>query len=355
MPIRFACEHCNSVLSVSSRKAGQNVTCPKCRQPTPVPLLETVAAAAKTSERIVPAAEAVTPATSVAPAATPPPAPRITLPAESIAAAKSLPAETPPIEPPHVAPAPVEPSFKIRTAPQSPQEPAFTPPAFFDDPAESSDEVTWVYEDAPASGAPLASAGTIDFDRVSLPRYVLYGQGVLLMTVAIVALTLGIVIGRGSAPREEVQRGAAQPCYLTGVVQQQTRGGRTVADGGAVVIVVPQDQRPQDKAPIEGLRPDDPLPDAAQPSLARIKAIGGDYARADDQGYFKLRVPDHGEYFLLVVSRHVQRPSSRRLDPVHLAQMGRYFLPAPDLVGDREYRWTAESIKRDKQYTITFE
>lgn len=330
MPIRFACEHCNSVLSVSSRKAGQEVTCPKCRQKTPVPLPERVpvAASTKIEERSAAPAAGLSPKAAVAPR------------------------ETPAIAPP---PPPDTPSVasEALTQVELPDTGWQPPPTDDYDPYDTGDEVTWVFEGP--SDTTNANAGTIDFNRVSLPRFVLYGQGALLLVVAVVALSLGILIGRGSAPKVVAKSSTPTPCYLTGTIEQRIGGSRPVADGGAVVIVVPQDQRPTDKAPIEGLRPDDPLPSAEQPSLVRIKAIGGDYARADDQGFFKVRVPDSGEYFLLIVSHHVERTASQRLDPVHLAQMGRYFLPAPDLVGDRAYQWRSESIKRDKQYAITFE
>lgn len=320
MPIRFACEHCNSVLSASSRKAGQEVTCPKCRQKTPV--------VAKPAEPATVGSEAPVAKPVVSPAPMP-----------EVEPAPPKPAEMPAPELPL--------SFSLA------DDDTFVPPS--DDASyDTTDEVTWVYE----GGGPGAYSGgddAVDFNRVSLPRYVLYGQGIMLLAVAMFALTLGIMIGRGSAPTTVVKSGTPTPCYLTGKVFHKSSGGQSVPDAGAVVIVVPQDERPTDKAPIEGLRPDDPLPDPDQPSLTRIKAIGGDYARTDEQGYFKLRVPDSGEYFLLVVSHRSARKASERLDPVHLAQMGRYFLPAPDLLGDRGYRWRSESIKRDKEYTFTFE
>ena len=69
----------------------------------------------------------------------------------------------------------------------------------------------------------------------------------------------------------------------------------------------------------------------------------------------EVKVPDIGDYFLLVISKNSARPAGQHLNPVHLAQLGRYFMPAPDLLGDRSYRWRAETVKRDKTYTFTFE
>lgn len=353
MPIRFACEHCESTLSVSSRKAGQEVTCPKCRQKTPVP---------QASLQPVPAATAAQKPTRES----------ISEPkAKSEPAAKSeAPAKSEPVSP---APAPLlSPTPTSSIAPPAPSPPAIEPPEtprststplgppLFDFAApydeQDDDEVAWVYEDA----AGRQSTGgfdshSVDFDRISLPRYVLYGQGVLLIAIALTALTLGILIGRGTAPHIVEKSGAATPCFLTGTIEYTTRNGSHVPDAGAVVIVVPQDERPTDKASIEGLRPEDPQPVDDLPSLSRIRSIGGDYTRADDRGYFKLRVPDTGDYFLLVVSRQSHRSDNERLEPVHLAQLGRYFLPAPDLIGDHKYRWRAETVKRDKEYKFTFE
>jgi len=363
MPIRFACEHCESTLSVSSRKAGQEVTCPKCRQKTPVPQASLQPAPAATAvQKPVPESTSESKALSK-PAAKSEPLTKIDTPVKSepaplAPASARNPASTNTTVASTQSPAPSPPAIELPEAPRSDAAPLGPPLFDYETPydEQDDDEVAWVYEDA----AGRQSTGgfdshSVDFDRISLPRYVLYGQGVLLIAVAMTALTLGILIGRGTAPRVVEKSGAPTPCFLTGTVEYASRSGAHVPDAGAVVIVVPQDKRLADKAPIEGLRPEDPMPAADLPSLSRIRSIGGDYTRADDQGYFKLRVPDTGDYFLLVVSRQTQRKASERLEPVHLAQIGRYFLPAPDLIGDHKYRWRAETVKRDKEYKFTFE
>lgn len=40
MPIRFRCQNCGQLLSISRRKAGTEVTCPECIHRTPVPELQ---------------------------------------------------------------------------------------------------------------------------------------------------------------------------------------------------------------------------------------------------------------------------------------------------------------------------
>jgi hypothetical protein len=193
------------------------------------------------------------------------------------------------------------------------------------------DEVTWEVEDAqPRIHSDYHSGVEIDFDKVALPRYVLYGQGVLLAGVAMVALVLGVVIGRLSGSNVATPTSEVKTCYLTGTVSYTSSGGSVSPDAGAVVIVVPQDRQPSRdaKIPIEGLRPGDPLPQ---------------------------RVDRTGEYFVLVVGRNAPRQSTERPEGVHLAQMGRYFLPASELIGDQRYAWRMESIKRDKEYKFTLE
>lgn len=218
------------------------------------------------------------------------------------------------------------------------------------------DEVQWVYEvDEPNYASSAAGDAIIDFDRVALPRYFIYGQGVLLAAVAMVSLVLGILIGRSGAPQTTTNSGAPRPCYLTGRIAYSGSSGAAVPDSGAVVIVVPQDERLEQKAPVEGLRPGDPEPALDHPAVERLKSIGGDYTRTDAQGRFKLRVPDTGEYFLLVLSHGAKRRAGERLDPVQLAQIGRYFLSAPDLLAEHRYLWRSETIKRDKQYDLVLD
>jgi hypothetical protein len=220
------------------------------------------------------------------------------------------------------------------------------------------DEITWEVEEAqPHVRSDYHPGVEIDFDKVALPRYVLYGQGVLLAGVAMVALVLGILIGRISGPRVATPTSEVKTCYLTGTVSYTSSGGNVSPDAGAVVIVVPEYRQPNrdSKIPIEGLRPGDPLPQPEQPAIARLKAIGGDYTRADERGNFRLRVDRTGEYHLLVVSQNAQRSVTERPVPDHLAKLGRYFLPAPELIGDQRYTLRMESIKRDKEYKFTLE
>lgn len=209
------------------------------------------------------------------------------------------------------------------------------------------DDDEWVYEDETeqAGKTPVA----VDFDRVSIPRSILYVQGILLALVAILAFVFGILIGGGGTAPEPVEV-VARPCNVGGHVRYLTQNGAEIPDEGTVVIIVPQDQQPSaaQRAPVEGLRPSDPVPQDNHPALQAIRMLGGAYTRTDENGAFDLRLPAAGQYYVLVLSRNRYREPNE--DPVRadLAQIGGYFLPATELLGDHRYQWKSVLVRADQ-------
>jgi hypothetical protein len=120
--------------------------------------------------------------------------------------------------------------------------------------------------------------------------------------------------------------------------------------------MVPEESRPgpDDKVDIDGLRPDDPLPGETHPALQRISVMGGAYARADTDGDYRLQLPKRGKYFLLIISGNAHRSGADELNKEHLAQMGRYFIRATELLGDNRFRWTEERIGQDVRRDFVF-
>ncbi len=184
-----------------------------------------------------------------------------------------------------------------------------------------------------ASQTHHASSGS---DWIGVSRLTVFLQGVLLAVTAVVFFVAGMVVGRHSSGPSAGVRPAA-PAQLTGRVLYR-RQGRTRADEGAVVMLLPADSRPDSKLGVEGLRPGDAPISDLHPSLQAIHAWGGDYARVDRNGRFRLRVHKGGPFFLLVVSAAVAR-GEQRPELEDLAQIGRFFLPAVDLLADRAYQW----------------
>jgi hypothetical protein len=278
MPIKFACQHCDQVLSVSSSKIGRRAKCPKCQQPITVPDAQQAA--------------------------------------ESIARRKTA-------------------------APPSNNEDLFSQFVVYDDSAEL------VYESEEPPGRSRAETQSIDRSKVAVARVILYIQGALLGVVALVCFALGVVAGRATSPGVSAISDEPQPCTITGTVAYTSSGGEEIPDAGAVVLIVPQNAKPDERAGVQGLGPNDPPPTASDRPVTALRSIGGDYTRADIDGRYRLHVPDRGEYFVLFLSRTAKREQNEPLDNMEMAELGRYVLPATDLIGTNRYRWMRERVKGD--------
>jgi hypothetical protein len=195
--------------------------------------------------------------------------------------------------------------------------------------------------------------GRVDRNKVAVPRFVLYTQGALLGVVAIAAFVLGWIVGAATSGPAHVAVEDNTPRVIRGTLKY-VADGTEQPDAGSVVILVPQDGRPtiDEKVPAQGLGPDDQPPEA---SLQRIMVMGGAYARTDVNGAYRLQVPKRGRYFMLVISANAASSGGEDYNKEHLAQMGRYFVQATDLIGGRRFRWSSEEIGRDMTVDYSFE
>jgi hypothetical protein len=380
MPIRFRCEFCQSRLRVASRKAGSRAKCPKCGRPITVPAqaddaFEIAAPADRAPASRGPRAEAK-PSVGAEPAAGGEPAADVAVPAsielspmpESPAVAGSpepvasgLIAEPPSTpEPPLMAAAPVTAEARLSAEPPSaasivgPSVEADARGVVADPFAQFrvyDDETELVYEDE--EDEPRVEGTMLPFDpaKVTLPRSLLYMQGVLLGVVALVGFALGILVGAGTSSVTVVDEPV--PCVISGRIALRTQGDNTLEDHGAVAMVFPQGARPEAKLEILGLRPRDPEPPQDHPVVLAIRNLGGDYARADQDGAFRLHLPDRGKYFLLIISAN-RRNSDPEIPRPILAQIGRFFQLAPDLFAGYDYRWQEETVRGDRQLNFVF-
>jgi hypothetical protein len=301
MPIKFPCQSCRRILSVSSRKVGRKAQCPKCGQPLVVPTAEE----AETALALVQAALV-----------------------ESTLVESTL----------------VE---SERAPGKEPEDDPLAQFVIYDDEEDFHFDKTAADNDAPPR-----DAERIDPSRVALPRIVLYVQGVLLGVVALVFFTLGLVIGMRSGGGGDEQAGRPRPCEISGAVVYMDEAQRQAPDQGAVVIVLPKGTTPADKIDYQGLGPHDPAPPAGHAGVAAIQRIGGGFARADVEGKFTLRVPDRGDYYVLVISAGENRPDGAGTDRRVLAELGNYFTSATDLLGRSLYRWEEERVQYDRQMNV---
>jgi phage FluMu protein Com len=292
MPIKFACEHCGARLSVSSRKAGAQAKCPKCQRVLEIPALERGEAPAQPVARDEPSG--------------------------------AIPAAGPPGDDPLA-------QFLVY---------------------DSESELIYATEDE-ENPSQAGFRASLDPHKVAVPRAILYMQGALLGLVALMSLLIGILLGRGCSPAVQIADEGPQACQITGVVAIQDARGETTPDGGAVVVVVPRDLRPEQQASMLGLRPQDPLPDENHAGLQALYELGADYARADAEGRFQLRVPNRGNYYLLVISAHASQ-DDRDQPKTTLAQIGRFFQLTPNMFEGHAIRWQEENVQRDRQLNIVF-
>ena len=280
MPIRFACPHCRQKLSVSSRKAGLTAECPRCQRLLTIPAqpAEDEAAIADAAAPAVPLSveegwrEGVSEATAPAPTA-------------------------------------------------EASDPHLLPEGEGTEPAEQRgfEGLELVY-DTPPSRAKV-TAPPVAADLIAVPRYAIYLQGGLLALVAFVAFVIGLLAG-GTLLSGPAAPPAPRLVLISGSITYAS-GPRQLPDEGAVVAVIPQSQnRPDEKAPIEGLRPGDPTPDADHRGLAILRELGGGYTRADAGGRFQIQVPSGGRYLVLVISHEKQTRSADEINTADILKLG---------------------------------
>ena len=226
------------------------------------------------------------------------------------------------------------------------EEPIWTP-----DPA-GYEGMELVYDTTePASAAPSISANK---DLVAIPRYVLYLQGGLIGLVALVAFAIGILTG-GALLTQPAAPPEPQACVIRGSVTYAA-GARTLPDEGAVIAVIPQSQaKPDEKAPVAGLRPDDPTPGETHRGIAILRDLGGGYTRTDPNGRFEVQLPDRGRYLVLVISNQSRLPPGEEIQTADILKLGPYFDNAADLLGNHRYQLTMEPVRGDRDLNVPFE
>ncbi len=191
-----------------------------------------------------------------------------------------------------------------------------------------------------------------DQDLVAVPRRIIFIQGFLFGAIAIVFFIFGIVVGSHSA--DKAVPAGPHACQLSGEVAYKDLDGQQKPDSDSVVLVVPVARRPDPKIGIHGLRVTDAPPAADHPNVTALVETGGGFARTNRDGAFRVRVPDTGRYFVLVISQHAQRKPTDQPRTRDLAQMGRYLLPASEVLGQQRYSWQEVQLRGDQEIAVSF-
>jgi hypothetical protein len=296
MPVQFVCHRCRQLLSVSTRKVGTLVACPRCTIDTLVPTPEEAAASVAQLMQ--------------------------SRPAGSVGAM----AEMMVFDDVHSLLAQAPGSTAGATAP------AGGPPA------------PWLM---PKTGG--ASKASQPAERITSPgdmllvsRQVVYIQGVLFCLVAALAFAMGYWIGYGKAPLDAkiAQESEGKDKVLLAGNITAERNGQSEPDAGAVIMALPEGKAPPKKFSARGLRPHDPDDPVADEAMKKLHDLGGDCVRTDEQGNYNLVVPQAGRYHLLIISRKSVRSKNEPIDPSDINQMSQYFEVVPDLIGQSDYVWS---------------
>jgi hypothetical protein len=193
---------------------------------------------------------------------------------------------------------------------------------------------------------------------VSFPRRLLYIHALVFGLVMAGVFTLGYFVGRdpwrrlGGGPSS----GSTGPIAVDGRVTYANRADEQVGDDGAVIIALPRARQPSrtEKPSLSGLGPLDPSPPDNDPVLEAIATLGGAYVRADQEGRFRLALPQSGDYYLLYISRNASRGQSTEISRQDRAAMGEYFTSATELIGRQRHAWLLKTLDADSDASHSF-
>ncbi len=292
MTVKFKCAHCGIRLKVADSKAGRTSNCPGCQQPIRIPEMSTQ--------------DDSTPS----------------IPQPSSSESKSARIQ------------------RVKTAAV----------AELTEPVPLTQALRPVVADAATeanrSESSRSESSTRWNDRIQMPRWTVYLQAGLLAAVAGTFFVFGVMIGQTSSGRS-LPGNTSYPCQLTGEVTYQQTDQR-LADEGAVVIVVPADQRLRSRPDLDGLRPDSFKP-LENPAIEAVEAIGGRVVRINEQGAFDLKLVGPIDVNVLVISKHASRTGNQPISRSQAADMGRFFFPVEDLLGSKKFVWTKLKLNRESQ------
>ncbi len=217
-------------------------------------------------------------------------------------------------------------------------------------------EMELVYEPDDAYRTRAVKDANVDRTKLAVSRTVLYIQGTLLGVVALLFFMLGVIVGVDYGNETSGRTAGPSPSVVTGRVFFEN-GDDRAPDGGAVVIVVPRDSKPNHKVMPDNLRPGDELPNIGHPGLGAITDIGGAYCRADDEGKFQVTVSNRKSYYVLYISNNAYRRPNEAIAVDQRLAMGSYFVDVQNLIGENQFAWQVASIRgsNEKLVDVVFE
>jgi hypothetical protein len=184
---------------------------------------------------------------------------------------------------------------------------------------------------------------------VSVPRWVVYFQAALLGIVATTFFVFGMMVGSLTSGSSD-QVNLTFDCRILGSVVYRVDGNLR-ADEGAVVFLLPVNEKPDERAPGKLVNPET-FKALDNSAIERIHALGGTVVRADQNGQFDIVVDAKDgnglEYYLLIVSKNVRGVDTEPMTKEQVASIGTFFIPVEDVVEDRSFYWLKLAADSDR-------
>jgi hypothetical protein len=181
---------------------------------------------------------------------------------------------------------------------------------------------------------------------VPIARWIIFFQAGLLGITATTFFVFGLMVGNFTASGSATTQSSANPsstasyvndCKISGQVTIQKRNKKE-PDTGAVVILLPEDARPEEKQDPSLIMPERFVP-LDNPAIEAIHESGGAVVRADRRGEFQVLVDQNRKYVLLVISKNKPNHPDRELTKKQIAMIGTFFSPVEKLVQGKEIFW----------------
>ncbi|MBB73548.1 MAG: hypothetical protein CMJ75_03425 [Planctomycetaceae bacterium] len=216
------------------------------------------------------------------------------------------------------------------------------------------EQTEWIYDSTELTSGTRYQELPVDVNKVAVPRRVIYLQGILLSLVAISCFSLGMLVGQQNATVTN-RPAPSQPCLIQGLVSYTSNNGQRMPDDRAVIIAIPEMLKLDEKLNHRDLGITEHPPDTNRhPDLLLLRTSGGNHAWSNTRGEYRLQLAQTGDYFFLILSRHRDRPDNFVHDRKQLAQIGRYFESAIDLLGNKSYHWERVTIKKSRTFDRDF-
>ncbi len=305
MPVRFNCPVCSQLLGIGSRKIGSVIFCPKCQGEIIVPTQEQALAEATELDRFDQDDIEETLNSLVV-------YDQVTVsPAGSLSSGQS-------------SQGPLQPGHKF--ASNRVMRPA----------SELTDEQRYV----------------------AVPRSMLYVQGVLFAGIASAFFGAGYWIGSAPKPQNTPDIQAVSKPATARLNVRLTfldSKGTPQPDRDSVVMALPVERSSADRLLVDGLRPSDPSPSAADSLMIKLERQGIAYGRTNATGELDGLIVAAGQkYHLLILSNHAQRPKGTKPRAEDLKLLDTFFEDPAKLLGERHYYLGSEVISNELKLVYEF-